>query len=397
MCRTSRGQKGFTLVELLVVIAIIGVLVGLLLPAVQAARETARRMTCGNNLKQIGLGFHNYHSAFRQLPMHGGGTLDSPGGPWFSETPGSNRLRLSAFVGLTPFIESQSLWEQISNPFDAGGDGVIDYPAMGPTPNLIHNNYDPWMTDIPTLRCASDPRKGALGMGRTNYAVCLGDSTDYMENGKFEENPLRPSSSTATVQGANAACRGAFVAHQTMAFRDITDGLANTIIAAEIITDSGKGETRTVGKQFVPSSFGTQRAAGDNPEQCNNAAMISSARPQFWLGGLTSLFRGNKWASFVAYYTAMNTLLPPNRELCLVGHSFRGGVCPPSSRHQGGCHVLMGDGAVKFVTDSIEAGNSRLGNVREGNALNPPGSASPYGLWGALGTRASSEVIQAEF
>ena len=74
----KRSKAGFTLVELLVVIAIIGILVGLLLPAVQAAREAARRMSCSNNFKQIGLAIHNYHSAYKQLPIHGAGT-ESPG------------------------------------------------------------------------------------------------------------------------------------------------------------------------------------------------------------------------------------------------------------------------------------------------------------------------------
>ena len=125
------SRVGFTLVELLVVIAIIGVLVGLLLPAVQAAREAARRMSCSNNFKQIGLGIHNYHSAYRQLPIHKGGTTST--GDWNITSNTTNREQLSMLVGLTPFIEGQALWEQISNPLVAGG---VTYNAMGPTPDV---------------------------------------------------------------------------------------------------------------------------------------------------------------------------------------------------------------------------------------------------------------------
>ena len=117
MRHTKRDSGGFTLVELLVVIAIIGILVGLLLPAVQAAREAARRMSCSNNFKQIGLALHNYHAAYKQLPQHGSGTGIGKNSPnWWQRGNDASKQCLSAFVGLTPFIEQQALWEQISNP-----------------------------------------------------------------------------------------------------------------------------------------------------------------------------------------------------------------------------------------------------------------------------------------
>ena len=153
----NRARIGFTLVELLVVIAIIGILVGLLLPAVQAAREAARRMSCSNNFKQIGLGFHNYHSAFKQLPLHGTGPTNelSNSAPAAAANDGTGYTRheLSYLVGLLPFIEQQALWEQIRNPLTEE-DGDI-WPAFGPRPT--QGNYPAWSTDIPTYRCPSDP------------------------------------------------------------------------------------------------------------------------------------------------------------------------------------------------------------------------------------------------
>ena len=160
MIREPRNRKGFTLVELLVVIAIIGVLVGLLLPAVQAAREAARRMSCSNNFKQIGLGIHNYHSTYKQLPKHGTGTKRGTAG---NATNNYNRLFLSYLVPILPFVEQQALWEKISNPSVETVPGTSMpgsvlggmWPPMGPSP--WRTQYVPWMTQVPTYRCPSDP------------------------------------------------------------------------------------------------------------------------------------------------------------------------------------------------------------------------------------------------
>ncbi len=180
----SSKRSGFTLVELLVVIAIIGVMVGLLLPAVQAAREAARRMSCGNNFKQLGLGIHNYHAAYNQLPIHGTGTA-TPSGSAVG-VPGTNRLDLSMLVGLLPFVEQQALW--------AGEQSHFQWICChGPWPNRSLADhataaYAPWMTDIPTFRCPSDPGIGLPSHGRTNYAACLGDSGTLSNVGSTNDN-----------------------------------------------------------------------------------------------------------------------------------------------------------------------------------------------------------------
>ena len=401
--RSQNLRRGFTLVELLVVIAIIGILVGLLLPAVQAAREAARRMSCSNNFKQIGLGLHNYHSAYKQLPMEQGGTWTDGNSP----ANMNNRYDLSWLVGLTPFIEQQAVWEQIVNPNNKRVDGGTQnppYPAMGPAGWFAQ--YVPWSTEIPTLRCPSDPASGAPGRGRTNYAACMGDSIDFMNNGPVQiaQGAIRNPPANWVPRRARSACRGAFVARQGTKFRDVLDGLSNTIVGGEIVTDNGDRDNRT-----APAWRNGTGNVRNNPSYCEDQGFKAPDRPQFWStgsdGGTAPMLasdaqgRGLRWAHALTVYTEMNCILPPNNEICLGGGTTGGigapGVVPPGSRHQGGCHVLMGDGAVIFMTDSVEAGDSRAPNVwLNGTGAATKGSMSPYGLWGALGTKASKEKVE---
>ncbi len=407
--RRRPGSRGFTLVELLVVIAIIGVLVGLLLPAVQAAREAARRMSCSNNFKQIGLALHNYHAAYDQLPIQMGGTT----GPAtsavgiFGPGTGHNRLELSFLVGLTPFFEQQAIWEQISNPLVDPITGGI-FQAMGPSPIKAvigtegHDvsRYEPWLTEIPMLRCPSDPGVGLPAQGRSNYAGCLGDSVHRGNDGKIS-NSGNVSTNTDIIRWAIAAHRGFFQPREAMAFRDVLDGLSNTIACGEVITDLGDRDKRSMAGYVGNAESGS--ALMDPMEALSCRGNIQQDRPQFWQADASNAFtidefRGFKWAHGRPIYNSINTILPPNSEVCLSDNIYRSaGVVPPSSRHQGGAHVLMGDGAVRFITDSIEAGDHSKGTVNADSALAPPGSKSPFGLWGALGSRSGREIIEGPF
>ncbi len=405
------SRSGFTLVELLVVIAIIGVLVGLLLPAVQAAREAARRMSCSNNFKQIGLAIHNYHSAYKQLPEQGAGTGENiVPGHYAHNSSVRNNQSLSIFVGLLPFMEQQALWEEISNPstFDLQNPGTPfvginggPWPAMGPTPSLYrtggnpdsisNSRYRPWMTEIPTLRCPSDPGTGLPAGGRTNYAACMGDSHNWSHTGApwYE---LRDPLTSNNVQWTRAAERGVFTSRSVSKFRDILDGLSNTIMGGEIATDLGVRDIRTIG-----GDNGDYYGIADNPSLCRDQGNIDPNNPLRWAPGFaigpSFAGRGYMWASSFHLNTQVNTILPPNRELCMWWAWGGEGTMPPSSQHQGGAHVLMADGAVVYITDSIEAGDSHSPTVYFWSTL-PQGSPSPFGLWGALGTKASKEVVQ---
>ncbi|TWT52761.1 hypothetical protein Pla22_03870 [Rubripirellula amarantea] len=395
MTHVSKRRRGFTLVELLVVIAIIGVLVGLLLPAVQAAREAARRMSCSNNFKQLGIGMHNYHSAFKNLPMNYGGTWHSNGG----NDNTSNRGRLSYLVGLLPFVEQQGLWENIANPYqviyDDGSLGNL-YPAMGPVP--FRSDYAPWITEVPMFRCPSDPTVRSSGLpGYTNYAACHGDCFwEQTEVGIHEDGTRETDGGWGEINCKKYA-RGAFTARHFTHFRDVLDGLSNTMVAGEIVVD--RGEKEITGTAIKAENDMQHVSPGEWATRAGvNGTMVDPERPKFYTQRHSEFNpddrgRGRQWANGREFSTRFHSIRPPN-SYNVMRWWDNNGMWSASSRHIGGCHVLMGDGAVTFVTDSVDTGNQAALPLQEaGRGL---GEQSPYGIWGALGTLASSETASLE-
>ncbi|TWT55016.1 hypothetical protein Pla22_26700 [Rubripirellula amarantea] len=445
MSRFRPSRQGFTLVELLVVIAIIGVLVGLLLPAVQAAREAARRMSCSNNFKQIGIGLHNYHAAFKQMPTQMSGPAVV--GSWEHTTSYDSVMMSNSFlVGLLPFVEQQGLWERISNPDNKAVNGQpplpTPFPAYGPSHDTDPNGggktnaggraYQPWLTEIPMFRCPSDPGSGLPAQGRTNYGACMGDAIHRMNSGtkgcNWDGSTCRwlwdYGDDGGAQSQARAAARGFFVARTEMKFRDIIDGLSNTIACGEIVTDIGDRDVRTNANLQANLATDSNNWGANVPDLNIWKTLVDLERPRFWSDGVAPnptapviacpgdwrdrYGRGYMWANGGCYNSGCQTIRPPNSAASLAGAGpnawYAGhleGVCPPGSRHQGGAHVMMGDGAVVFMTDSVDCGglDSGVVPVRGGNETLDPtypraGSKSPYGLWGALGTRASRETIE---
>ncbi len=421
------ASKGFTLVELLVVIAIIGVLVGLLLPAVQAAREAARRMSCSNNFKQIGLAIHNYHAGFDGMPIHGTGTDKDPAlGNLGTHSDVTSQLSLSFLVPLTPYMEQAALWEQISNPLnrDAYGNsppsatyapGLAGRPffPMGPKPTGGHFEYGPWVTEVPAFRCPSDPGTGLPAMGRTNYAASQGDNTLNNWRGAVNwNNGNYGTINNGQANEINRWMRGAFLVRRQTEFRDFLDGLSNTIACGEIITDLGDSDTRSQAGFDIGRLVQNPNNTAPGYAFIKSSPLIDPARPQFWAAGTFPTYgpkfddksaypagvdagtrRGFIWSNVANLNTGVTTTLGPNSPMYINNwNEWTDGNWSVSSRHQGGAHVLMADGAVKFITDSIDTGNSAflLNNM-------PAGAESPFGLWGALGTRASREVLKSTF
>jgi type II secretory pathway pseudopilin PulG len=406
MCHIrTRRRRGASLVEVLVVVATIGVLIALLMPAVQSVRESGRRVHCANNLSQVALGIHNYHTIYNQLPIHGTGPtnerFNDAGAADARDGTGFTRHELSYLVGLLPFVEQQSLWDQIQNPMVSPNGDI--WPAFGP--RATQGRYPPWATEIPTYRCASDPGVGVPALGRTNYAACTGDSFYNGEHGAsiFLRDRWYYQTDPDTVARAKCGMRGVFVPRRPTRFREITDGMSNTIMIGEIITGLGDRDIRS-----APSiNNGGSIVVADNPKRCFDLGQINPNRPRQWatstvLSAPVSR-RGFRWAIFHHLQTQVNTILPPNSEICLAGHSDTHGIVSPSSHHPGGVQVSMADGTIRFISDSIDAGNPRTPGVycialtSRTNSVTPAGSRSPYGVWGALGTRASREVISSDF
>lgn len=330
-----KAATGFTLVELLVVIAIIGILIALLLPAVQAAREAARRSQCSNNLKQMGLALHNYHDTFKVLPPRQGGPLWS----------GNNALppRFSTFVSLLPFFEQGSRYDQIIA-------GMF---------HCWHSNANSgYVGQIPPLICPSDGLFSPTGTDRSaaysplNYGLSMGDNFNI----NFD----------ATRMDQNI--RGLFGYLTSTKFSDIRDGLSNTLAMAEfVIAPEGSELGRAVSTSTT------------SPLNCR-ATLVGKT---YVSGTLIAQFRchGQRWQDGRPGYCAITTILPPNSATCSSQSSS--GIYSASSYHPGGAHGLMGDGSVHFIAETIDTGNLSLAPATSGN--------SPYGAWGALGSKQGGE------
>jgi prepilin-type N-terminal cleavage/methylation domain-containing protein/prepilin-type processing-associated H-X9-DG protein len=364
-----RKRNGFTLVELLVVIAIIGVLVGLLLPAVQAAREAARRMSCSNNIKQLGLAHLNYESVYRFFTPRSAGTQTGPI---------SNGGRRSGIIGLLPFLEQQSFVQNIeagdptkSPPLPPGGPWPWYPVGDGPDQTRMY------VQRFGFLQCPSDPStpdQMAEGRGINNYAFCAGD----------------------TLISVGTTGSGMFFRFVPVRLREVTDGLSNTICMSERVSANfipGGKPNPTIREG---SLLNVVLLGAGNPANCRAAATAASVGGRY-LPAFASVVKGrfsSIWMDGQVENVGFNTVLGPNSPSCVSGNNpgsdSQHAVLSASSEHGGGVQVLFVDGSVRFVSDTIDTGNSSVKPLAGG--LTP----SPYGVWGALGTRRGAETVSAD-
>ncbi len=331
MNRIALQKRGFTLVELLVVIAIIGVLIALLLPAVQQAREAARRMQCTNNLKQIGIAMHNFHDTYNKVvPMsHEDFGDENAHGNW------------GWAVDLMPFLELSNTYDALNPSYGNNKNNYWPYNASSPK-NILHNAVNDatllgiMQTPVDAFMCPStagpelneskpipyDSGNGDKYLARADYIVANdADNIDRQD------------------------CDGSFVwtrYESPLTFASITDGLSNTIFVGERCYTLG-GEL--IGSGVVYGHAGNNDGAG---------------------GGATT-------TGF--FYIAGSGLMPINSTNGGSDNDHRQGF---ASNHPGGANFVLGDGSVRFIPETIDhntddAANSTFENLIQRNDGQPLG------------------------
>jgi prepilin-type N-terminal cleavage/methylation domain-containing protein len=363
----------FTLVELLVVIAIIGVLIALLLPAVQAAREAARRMQCTNHIKQIALALHNHHDVYDRLPPGG----DGRNGKIYN---GSHPCSAGTLFILMPFMEMTATYDGVM--------GGIVTPIGGP-----------W--DSPTLKgvqlismflCPSNDNRPVLnpGWNPRSYVFSMGDSC-------WTQHSTNPADSHHT------ATRGLFFYDNNgnpngfsviKSFASIADGTSNTIAVSECLTPEALGGTDVRSNIAIYTGIWNGTAHG-LPGACMSGLPMTDSRN--FVGGsattTSSDYRGLIATCGWLTTNGFTTTAPPNSPMCMYdkpgGQHNRWGVFPPVSNHTGGVNAGLGDGSVRFISDTVNCGNLNAYAVKSG--------PSPFGIWGAFGSPDGGESASAPY
>ncbi|QDT22891.1 DUF1559 domain-containing protein [Gimesia chilikensis] len=307
-------KRGFTLIELLVVIAIIAILIALLLPAVQQAREAARRSTCKNNLKQIGLALHNYHDNFKMFPP--GAIRDT-----YSGLDSWSTSQITWIGRILPFLDQAPLYNKINFELAPGNGG---------------SNAALRKTKLPSVRCPSDSsRQPNSGYAPTNYLACRG-TEGGAGNDRFDSM---------------------FSLNSRMRIRDVDDGTSNTMMVSETFANapfcSDQPSNSTVNGWRV----------GTCPASCQSGSAYTGGNQQGY-----SWFYGTHYESHY-YGTVYN---PNNKNMpdCGGGSSTTAALLAARSKHTGGVHVLLADGAVRFASDNIDNQTWRfLGHPQDSNVL----------------------------
>lgn len=304
-----RRSRGFTLIELLVVMAVIGILIALLLPAVQVAREAARRTQCRSNLKQLGLALHNYASANKMLPI--GARRQLTIGP-------------SWYVAILPYIEQENLYNQFN--MRASGNG---WPGTSASTGVLGNGVV-----FPLLRCPSsdtplDFLTGGFRMMLPSYVGISGSSNkpDFIEK--------RVNIWISGMKNGQISAGGLLIANDAIRFSQIPDGLSNTLLVGE--TSDFAVDSVTGAKTDISGATTTGWAAGTNAT------------------GTAPLYNNAGTSLIPCYNVTTIEYAPGTRDSRLPGifSSLRGHNNPLISPHTGGVYVLLADGSVRMIANAI--------------------------------------------
>ncbi|NNJ25266.1 hypothetical protein LzC2_13340 [Planctomycetes bacterium LzC2] len=388
------------------VIAIIAILVSLLLPAVQQAREAARKSQCQNNLKQLGLAMHNYHSTYKTFPagLSGAGAT--------SGYSGANAIcgDWSVFPMLAPYLDETAYWNQVSKPLTVTADDgtVTTFAPFGSRGSPSDaRGYPPFGYQFKTLLCPSDGTT-PVASGNTNYGLNWGDNGQVLmyDGREYFVKKVRPAlrgmGAGIFAYGTNPSTS---VGRYHYGINRVKDGSSNTLLFGEIGRDDGANSyVGNVAQVESLEQAGTYAAAYQymNPKRdCLDVVTAASgAKPGFYQtgSGVAAVHntRGKNYAMGYPSISGFMTILPPNGPSCDKGGwsgarngYAAGGIMTAGSYHAGGVQVCLVDGSVNFISETIDTGDLSLPNAI--------GGPSNYGTWGALGTRQGGEVVSDAF